>query len=240
MTSTAKLIAFDQPLDKDTSSLLLAVRGIITTARREVLRAVDDVQVRSCWEIGRHIVEHEQNGAERADYGAKLIPNLAKKLTGKFGKGFDERNLRNMRAFYQMFPNRNAVRTELSWTHYRSLLRVELEAARHWYMNEAAQQNWSSRALDRQIGTLYYERLLVSRDRAPVRSEADELIKPLQGTPREIVRDPVMLEFLGIPTEEQLREELARDYLASEPGFQAHCLMHDALPAYPLNGSTAV
>ena len=188
------------------SNLLEAVREIIISARKEVLRIVDVVQVRTCWEIGRHIVDFEQKGAERAEYGAKLIPNLAKKLTEEFGRGFDERNLRHMRSFYQLFPMWNAVRTELSWTHYRSLLRIESEKARHWYMNEAAQLNWSSRALDRQIGTLYYERLLVSRDHAPLKAEAADMIRPLQNSPREMVRDPVILEFLGIPDAGRLQE----------------------------------
>jgi hypothetical protein len=103
---------------------------------------VDSIQVRTCWEIGRHIVEFEQQGADRAMYGARLIPKLAQSLTAEFGKGFDERNLRHMRTFFQDFPIWNAVRTELSWTHYRNLLRVDGEQARHWYMNEAADQNW--------------------------------------------------------------------------------------------------
>jgi hypothetical protein len=93
---------------------------------------------------------------------------LAEQLTTEFGKGFDASNLRYMRLFYQAFPNCDALRHELSWTHYRLLTRVEKEAGRLWYMNEAAGQNWSSRALERQIGTLYYERLLLSQDKVAV------------------------------------------------------------------------
>jgi predicted nuclease of restriction endonuclease-like (RecB) superfamily len=111
-----------------------------------------------------------------------------------------------MRAFFQSFPIWNAVRTELSWTHYRTLLRVENEQARRWYMDETATQNWSSRALERQIGTLYYERLLLSSDKASVAAEADTLIAALPHTPREFVRDPVMLEFLGLPDTGKLLE----------------------------------
>lgn len=157
------------------------------------------MQVRTCWEVGRHIVEFEQGGAERAGYGTRLLPRLAERLTAEFGRGFDERNLRHMRAFFKMFPIRNALRSELSWTHYRMLLRVEEPQAREWYMTEAAEQHWSSRALDRQIGTLYYERLLASRDRAAVRGEAAEKLRRETLTPREFVRDPVLLEFLGLP-----------------------------------------
>jgi hypothetical protein len=97
-----------------------------------------------------------------------LLPQLAERLTQEFGQGFDQRNLRNMRAFYQVFPIWNAVRTELSWTHYRQLTRVSDAKAREWYMQEAAAQNWSSQALDRQIGTLYFEHLVLSQDKAAI------------------------------------------------------------------------
>jgi predicted nuclease of restriction endonuclease-like (RecB) superfamily len=187
-------------------SLLGQLRDLIQAARRQALRVVDALQVRTCWEIGRHIVEFEQQGADRAAYGARLIATLAESLTAEFGRGFDERNLRHMRAFFQCFPIWNAVRTELSWTHYRNLLRVEAEQARRWYMNEAAEQNWSTRALERQIGTLYYERLLASQDREPLRQEAATNIAPLQQSPREFVRDPVLLEFLGLPETGRLLE----------------------------------
>lgn len=111
-----------------------------------------------------------------------------------------------MRDFYQKFPIWNAVRTELSWTHYRTLLRVEHDVARHWYMNEAAVQNWSTRALERQIGSFYYERLLASRDRPAVEQEAGTHIKEMNLGPRDIVRDPVVLEFLGLPNAGTLLE----------------------------------
>jgi len=192
--------------DAGMHTLVGALRDLIVSAKAQALRAVDVVQVRTCWEIGRHIVEFEQEGASRADYGARLIRNLAETLTMEFGKGFDERNLRHMRGFFQLFPIWNAVRTELSWTHYRTLLRVENESARRWYMDEAAEQNWSSRALDRQIGTLYYERLLVSHDPVPVKAEAETQIAPLQRMSREFVRDPVLLEFLGLPETGRLLE----------------------------------
>ncbi len=114
------------------TTLINQLRGLIESARQQALRAVDTLQVCNCWEIGRHIVEFEQQGAERASYGTRLIPNLAATLTIEFGRGFDERNLRHMRAFFQSFPIWNAVRTELSWTHYRTLLRVEMEKEQRW------------------------------------------------------------------------------------------------------------
>lgn len=178
--------------------LLGQLRSLIQQGRQEILNTVDRVQVRTYWEIGHHIVEFEQGGAARAEYGEKLLLHLSNRLTNEFGKGFDARNLRNMRAFYQAFPIWHALRTELSWTHYRTLLRVDHEPARLWYMNEAATQNWSTRALERQIGTLYYERLLASKDRQAVENEANTNIAARQRNPREFVREPVILEFLGL------------------------------------------
>lgn len=179
--------------------LLGSLAELIRQARQQAIRSVDIVQVKTCWEIGRHIVEFEQGGQSRAVYGKQLLATLAEKLGTEFGKGFDERNLRHMRGFYQAFPIWNALRTELSWTHYRTLLKVDGDSARHWYMNEAVTQNWSTRALERQIGTLYYERLLVSQDRVAVEQEAVDNLQALGRSPREFVRDPVLLEFLGLP-----------------------------------------
>jgi len=139
--------------DPKLQPLLTELAELIRQARQQAVRAVDAIQVQTCWEIGRHIVEFEQGGQARAAYGKKLLPTLASELTAEFGKGFDASNLRYMRLFYQAFPIRDALRHELSWTHYRTLLRVDSDSARQWYMNEAATQNWSTRALERQIGT---------------------------------------------------------------------------------------
>lgn len=182
------------------------MRELIQQGRQHALRAVDRVQVQTCWEIGRHILEFEQGGEARAAYGKKLLPRLAESLTREFGKGFDASNLRYMRLFYRAFPMCDALRHELSWTHYRTLLRVSSTEARIWYMNESALQNWNVRALDRQIGTLYFERLLLSSDKASVEAEAEANITALPGSPREFVRDPVMLEFLGLPGTGKLLE----------------------------------
>jgi hypothetical protein len=146
---TSNLAASTPSQGQEIGDLLTSLRKVIQTARQQALRAVDVVQVRTCWSAGRHIVEFEQGGAARAAYGKRLLADLAASLIAEFGKGFDERNLRHMRAFYAGFPNWNALRSELSWTHYRSLLRVEDAAARLWYMNEAADQHWNTRALDR-------------------------------------------------------------------------------------------
>jgi len=111
--------------DSGLPALLGELRELIRRARQNALRAVDSIQVQTCWELGRHIVEFEQAGAARAAYGQRLLPALSLALTAEFGKGFDERNLRYMRSFYLLFPNWNAVRSELSWTHYRTLLRLD-------------------------------------------------------------------------------------------------------------------
>ena len=194
----------DQPSLPQT--LLAALREMIAQGRQRALRAVDMVQVQTCWEVGRHIIEFEQGGENRAAYGKKLLSSLAENLTRDFGKGFDASNLRYMRLFYQAFPMCDALRHELSWTHYRTLLRVESAEAQQWYMNEAATQNWSSRALERQIGTLYYERLLLSEDKPALAAEADAKLHALKQAPREFIRDPVMLEFLGFPGSGKLLE----------------------------------
>lgn len=125
-----------------------------------------------------------------------------------------------MRGFYLAFPIRDALRRELSWTNYRALLRVESEVARHWYMAEAAEQNWSARVLDRQLSTLYYERLQLSTNQPSVRAEAAKLLTPLQQTPREFVRDPVMREFLGLPgTGKLLESNLEQALMDKLQGF---------------------
>jgi len=196
----------DRSLSGNIDVLLAQLRALIVDARNEAKRTVDVIQVRTCWEIGRHIVEFEQGGQARAAYGKKLLSRLAESLTGEFGKGFDATNLRHMRRFYLAFPIYDTVRRELSWSHYRTMLRVDSPEARQWYMNESALQNWNVRVLDRQIGTLYYERLLLSSDKASVEAEAEANIATFPQSPREFVRDPVMLEFLGLPGTGKLLE----------------------------------
>jgi predicted nuclease of restriction endonuclease-like (RecB) superfamily len=197
------------PAAQGFESLVQELRSFITESRSRVVRAVDVLQVQTCWGVGRYIIEFEQGGADRAEYGKGLIKRLAELLNADFGRGFDWRNLHNMRSFYQTFPILHALRTELSWTHYRALLRVESPAAREWYIKESIEQNWSARALDRQISRLYYERLLATQDKhatLELKAEAAEKIAELPPSPRDFVRDPVMLEFLGLPETGRLLE----------------------------------
>ena len=193
--------------------LLSNLQTVIREARQKVLKTVDAVQIRTCWLVGQHIVEFEQGGAARAAYGKGLLAKVADHLTTEFGKGFDASNLRYMRLFYHAFPNCDALRHELSWTHYRLLLRADDEAARHWYMNEAADQHWNTRALERQMSTLYYERLLVSGDRKAVHDEATKILSAVPSSPREFIRYPILLEFLGLPGTGRLLESKLEDSL---------------------------
>ena len=135
-----------------------------------------------------------------------LLSQLGQALSAEFGRGFDATNLPHMRGFYQAFPIRDALRRELSWTHYRLPLRVDSAEARQWYAQEAAVQSWSTRALERQIGSLYYERLLLSQDKAAVTAEAQANLAALEQSPLAFVRDPVVLEFLGLPDTGRLLE----------------------------------
>jgi len=141
---TTNRMAVRSKQEPSIEGLLGELRMLIQTARQQALRAVDSIQVRTCWEVGRHIVEFEQRGAIRAEYGARLLEQLSERLTAEFGRGFDASNLYKMSQFYRLFPKLDALRPELSWTHYRLLLRLEDSDAREWYMNEAAGQNWGT------------------------------------------------------------------------------------------------
>ncbi len=202
-------------------SLYREVRSVLEEARASAYRAVNIAMVRACWQVGRLIVEHEQRGRKRAAYGEAVLDELSRRLATEFGRGFDVTNLRKMRQFYRMFEIRDATRLEsdarkrdaprlvsaveaarlpvsgeLSWSHYRLLMQVEDPRAREWYMHEAADQRWSTRQLDRQISVLYYERLLASRNKQPVRREAGRRIAALE--PEQFIRDPYVLEFLDL------------------------------------------
>lgn len=187
------------------------IRAVLDAARARAYHAVNTAMVQAYWQVGRLIVDHEQKGRRRAGYGKAVIVTLAERLTQELGRGFDERNLWYMRSFYLAFPILNAprselpvLRPELSWTHFRLLLSVEDATTRDWYMQEAASQRWSTRQLDRQISVLYYERLLASRKKAPVRKEAATKLATVE--PEQFIRDPYVLEFLDLKDYPALRE----------------------------------
>jgi predicted nuclease of restriction endonuclease-like (RecB) superfamily len=188
--------------------LLTALRALLQHSRSSLQKSVNSAMVLTYWQVGQLIVEDEQQGESRAAYGKQVLQQLANTLTTEFGKGFDLRNLRNMRQFYQVFPIRNAVRTELSWTHYRSLIRIENETARLWYLQESVEQGWSARALERQIGVLYYERLLSSQDGTGVKQEALAKTSALATPQTDYLRDPYILEFLNLPKQDVLENDI--------------------------------
>lgn len=176
----------------------------IQEAHRSARSSVNYVMVNTYWNIGRLIVEDELKGKVRADYGKEILKMISKKLTFEFGKGFDITNLRKMRQFYRLYPKQDSVSLELNWTHYRHLLKIESEKTRIWYMNEAVKEGWSTRALERQINSHYYERLLSSQNKNPVLSEAKEKTKKLH--PTDVLKDPYVLEFLQLKNLPQYTE----------------------------------
>jgi len=183
------------------------IRQIIQSARASAYRAANAAMVSAYWQIGQRIVEHEQQGQQRARYGEELIAGLATRLTAAFGKGFGEDNLLLMRQFFLVFPIPDALRRELTWTHYRLLMRITNDDARAFYENEAVESGWSTRALERQIHTFYYERLLASQNAPELRQEAQDNTESLPASPRDFIKDPYVLEFLDLKPGEKLFEK---------------------------------
>ena len=179
------------------------IKNILNIARNKVYKTANFVMVEAYWNIGKSIIE-EQGGNEKAEYGAGLIKELSKQMTQDFGKGFTVTNLKYMRQFYLMFPNSHALRDELSWTHYRLLIKVENDNARDFYMQEAAKSQWSTRQLERQINSFFYERLLSSKNKKQVADEIQTL-EPAK-KPEDIIRDPYVLEFLGLSSNDDFYE----------------------------------
>jgi len=189
-------------------ALIGKIREVLQNTQGELQQTVNQQMVSAYWQVGRSIVEYEQAGARRAVYGQQQLEQLAGLLTSEFGKGFNARNLRNMRAFYQAYPIWNAVRTKLSWTHYRILIRIENPGAREWYTQESIAQNWSTRALERQVSTLYYERLLSSREKGEVEQEAQQITASLEQSAKDFLRDPYVFDFLNLPYESLLESKV--------------------------------
>ncbi|WP_247233718.1 YhcG family protein [Telluribacter sp. SYSU D00476] len=179
--------------------LLSDIQGIIAQSRDRAIRSVDTERVLMYWHIGKVIFEEEQQGEDRAAYGAFLIQSLAQQLQPQFGSGFSKRHLYWYVQFYRIFPNVNALRTQFSWTHYRTLIRLENADKREFYVAEAAKNNWSARQLERQVNSQLFERLLLSNDVEAVLKVAREEKPPIEA--KEIIKDPMVLEFLGLKRE---------------------------------------
>ncbi len=193
------------PAKNNISTVYEQIKTILAEARRQAYRAINIAMVQAYWNIGRLIVEEEQRGKERAEYGTRLILELSKRLSAEFGRGFDKTNLWNMRAFFLSYPKIDAVRRELSWTHYRLLLKIEREDIRQFYMEESVAGNWSTRQLERQINSFYYERLLASQDRKAVRDEIAQIEQ--EPKPEDLIKDPYVLEFLRLGDAPSFREK---------------------------------
>ncbi len=211
--------------------MLSGVVDLLEQARRSSARAVNAVMTATYWETGRRIVEHEQKGAARAEYGSALLKRLSADLTAKFGRGFSERNLKQMRLFYtgwQIFQKESEISADpeesvsksirqtvsaefrlqeiaacflLPWSHYVNLLSVDSPEARKFYEAEALRGGWSVRQLDRQISTLFYERTALSRNKAAMLKKGQKTVPEDAVTPEEEIRDPLVLEFLGLKDE---------------------------------------
>lgn len=172
------------------------IRNIINESRSNAVRSVDFCRVQMYWRIGRRIVEEEQGGNTRAEYGTKLIRNLAAQLEPEFGSGFSYRQLNFSRQFYIEYPKVNALRSQFNWTQYRALIQIADKDKREYYELESAANNWTARELERQIHSQLYERLLLSNDKEAVLAVARR--ERIPQSPQEIVKDPMILEFLGL------------------------------------------
>lgn len=176
----------ENQLSTQTEESYKIIRNSVLTAQAKVYTVVNSAMVQAYWEIGQEI--HKACGEnDRAEYGKKLLEYLSEQLTKEFGKGFTVTNLKNMRQFYRVFPIRQTLSSELSWSHYTLLMRIEDDKARKFYIDECLKSNWSVRQLQRQIGTFYYERLLSSQDKVGV---ANEMGLPEKIEAKNIVRDP--------------------------------------------------
>ncbi|MFQ1013901.1 PDDEXK nuclease domain-containing protein [Avibacterium paragallinarum] len=185
--------------------IITDIKQIIAQSRENAVRAVDFQRVLMYWHIGKRIFAEEQQGQERADYGAYLIKYLAQQLEPEFGSSFGRRQLELFRQFYRTFPIANALRSQLNWTQYRLLLRLNDPDKREFYIAESIKNHWSSRQLERQINSSLYERLLLSNDKASVLAVANNELIP--SDPKQIIKDPMVLEFLGLQRESAYYEK---------------------------------
>lgn len=198
-------------------NVISEIKSIVAQSRQQAYAAVNQAMVNAYWQIGKRIVEEEQQGKERADYGKQLLKQISAALTEEFGKGFSVQNLYYFRQFYLTFPEifhtacgkSSTPWRILTWSHYRRLLSVTNEEARKWYLREASEQMWSYATLNRNISTQYYERLLMSQQKEPVINEMKALTKDFDTDKLEFVKNPMVTEFLGMsPTKAFVEDEL--------------------------------
>ena len=179
------------------------IKTILNQARQKTYQAINSAMVEAYWNIGKRIVLEEQNGKDRAEYGKEIIKTISQELSTEFGKGFSERNIRNFRKFYQTFPeleNWQTLSAKLQWSHFELIMRISSPEARAYYLTEAAKQTWSVRTLDRNISTLYYQRLLSSQNKEIVKTEMQQNNAAFQNDAFDFIKNPTVLEFLNFPT----------------------------------------
>lgn len=186
-------------------TLIHEIKSLIAQAKEGAIRSVDHHRMVMYWHIGERIFNEEQQGKDRADYGNYLIKYLSEQLQPEYGSGFSVRQLERYRQFYRTFPNASTLRTQLSWSHYKLLLSIDNEDKREYYIAETAKNNWSVRQMERQINSQLFERLLLSNDKESVLAVARNEVIPTN--PNEIIKDPLVLEFLGLKRESAYYEK---------------------------------
>lgn len=187
------------------SDLIEKISELVNKSRTELVKTINTKIVYTYWSVGKHIVDYEQKGKERADYGSELMKIISRELSAKFGKGFSRSNLQNMRLFYLNYKKSQTLSGKLSWSHYCILLGVSNKQARLFYEKECINSNWPVRELERQIDSSLFERLSLSRDKKEVMklSRKGHVIE----SSKDVIKDPYVLEFLGIPESEKLSEK---------------------------------
>ncbi|WP_148467981.1 YhcG family protein [Alistipes sp.] len=194
------------------------IRTIILSARESAIRSVDTVRVQMYWKLGERIFIEEQKGQDRAEYGAYLLQNIATEIEKEFGSGFSVRQLERARQFYRTYPIASAVRSQLNWYQYRLLIQIDDKDKREYYELEAANNNWTGRELERQINSGLYERLLLSNDKKAVLEIARK--ERIPESPTEIIKDPMVLEFLGLrPEATYYEKDLERALITNLQAF---------------------
>ena len=207
MAKKELIVSKDNPIEihQQFEVFFSEVRRIIEESRNNAVRSVDYCRVQMYWNIGRRIFEEEQQGKDRAEYGTYLIKNLADDLEPEYGSGFTIRQLERARQFYRLYPIASAVRTQLNWSQYKQLISIPDPDKREYYELEAVNNCWTGREMERQINSMLYERLLLSNDKESVLAVARK--QRIPQSPREIIKDPMVLEFLGLEKKEQYYEE---------------------------------
>lgn len=201
-----------------TEQFISDIRTIILSARESAIRSVDTVRVQMYWELGERIFIEEQKGQDRAEYGAYLLQNIATEIEKEFGSGFSVRQLERARQFYRTYPIATALRTQFNWYQYRLLIQIDDKDKREYYELETANNNWTGRELERQINSGLYERLLLSNDKKAVLEIARK--ERIPESPTEIIKDPMVLEFLGLrPEATYYEKDLERALITNLQAF---------------------